>query len=105
MPARDPPRPGDTERAKLVCGASRAARARGPATRGDLRHRAATGPPQKPTESAYGRFDLPVFDGLYRDFTAVRSMKFCARTAHTTVTEKYDGNVAHTALGRIWEAA
>lgn len=38
-------------------------------------------------------------------FTAVRSVKFCARTAHSTVTEKYDGRAAHTACGRLWEAA
>ena len=38
-------------------------------------------------------------------FATVRSVKFCARTARTTVTEKYDGHAAHTASGRHWEAA
>ncbi|PSM39564.1 hypothetical protein C6Y14_30845 [Streptomyces dioscori] len=47
-------------------------------------------------------------DPLWRDlhgFTGVRSVKFSARTAHTTVTEKYDGRAALTACGRLWEAA
>jgi len=30
-------------------------------------------------------------------FAIVRYVKFCARTAHTTVTEKYDGGAALTA--------
>ncbi|MEW5355112.1 hypothetical protein E0E62_22130 [Streptomyces sp. 16-176A] len=38
-------------------------------------------------------------------FGTVRSVKFRARTAHSTVTEKYDGGAAHTAQGRLWEAA
>lgn len=38
-------------------------------------------------------------------FTVVRSMKFCARTAHIMVTQKYDDGAAHTAHGRFWEAA
>lgn len=38
-------------------------------------------------------------------FVTVRYVKFCARTAHSTVTEKYDGGAAHTAQGRLWEAA
>jgi hypothetical protein len=46
-----------------------------------------------------------VFDALCTVFTGVRSVKFCPRTAHSTVTEKYDGGAAHTALGRFWEAA
>jgi hypothetical protein len=46
-----------------------------------------------------------LFDALCTIFSGVRSMKFCARTAHTTVTEKYDGRAAHTARGRFWEAA
>ncbi|BBC33151.1 hypothetical protein SGFS_044450 [Streptomyces graminofaciens] len=48
---------------------------------------------------------LPPFDVLRGTFPAVRSVKFCARTAHTGVTEKYDGGAAHTACGRFWEAA
>jgi hypothetical protein len=46
-----------------------------------------------------------LFDLLCSVFTGVRSVKFSARTAHSTVTEKYDGGAAHTARGRFWEAA
>lgn len=35
----------------------------------------------------------------------VQSVKFCARTAHIAVTEKYDGGAALTAHRTIWEAA
>ncbi|MFJ4515500.1 hypothetical protein [Streptomyces sp. NPDC088816] len=48
---------------------------------------------------------LILFETLYAVLVAVRSVKSCARTAHTTVTEKYDGDAAHTACGRPWEAA
>jgi hypothetical protein len=51
---------------------------------------------------------LPVpawFKTFCATFATVRSVKFCARTAHTRVTEKYDGGAAHTACGRHWEAA
>ncbi|AZQ37244.1 hypothetical protein EJ357_30490 [Streptomyces cyaneochromogenes] len=51
---------------------------------------------------------LPVshrFQTFCATFVTVRSVKFCARTAHTGVTEKYDGRAAHTACGRHWEAA
>ncbi|MFF4758577.1 hypothetical protein [Streptomyces sp. NPDC001292] len=48
---------------------------------------------------------LSPFKTFYAAFVAVRSVKSCARTAHTTVTEKYDGGAAHTACGRLWEAA
>lgn len=48
---------------------------------------------------------LPGFQTLCATFATVRSVKFCARTAHTRVTEKYDGRAAHTACGRHWEAA
>ncbi|WP_159772662.1 hypothetical protein [Streptomyces sp. HM190] len=48
---------------------------------------------------------LPVFDVVRGTFPGVRSVKFCARTARTRVTEKYDGGAAHTAHGRFWEAA
>ncbi|MFJ1651597.1 hypothetical protein ACIOC2_09325 [Streptomyces sp. NPDC088337] len=48
---------------------------------------------------------LSLFETFYAAFAAVRSVKSCARTAHTTVTEKYDGDAAHTACGRLWEAA
>lgn len=48
---------------------------------------------------------LPLFDLVYGTFPGVRSVKFCARTAHTRVTEKYDGGAAHTASERTWEAA
>ncbi|MEU3343972.1 hypothetical protein ABZ723_03005 [Streptomyces sp. NPDC006700] len=48
---------------------------------------------------------LILFETLYAVLVAVRSVKSCARTAHTTVTEKYDGDAAHTACGRLWEAA
>ncbi|GGP93713.1 hypothetical protein GCM10010266_15960 [Streptomyces griseomycini] len=48
---------------------------------------------------------LTPFETVRTAFTAVRSVKFCALTAHTTVTEKYDGGAAHTACGRQWEAA
>ncbi|MRT44419.1 hypothetical protein FGX00_00900, partial [Xylella fastidiosa subsp. multiplex] len=44
------------------------------------------------------------FGTICTAFVAVRSVKFCARTAHTGVTEKYDGGAAHTACGRNWEA-
>ncbi|GGZ54914.1 hypothetical protein GCM10010344_21030 [Streptomyces bluensis] len=47
----------------------------------------------------------PLFDALGAISSRVRSMKFCAGTAHTGVTEKYDGGAAHTACGRFWEAA
>jgi len=43
--------------------------------------------------------------GLRAAFATVRFVKFCVRTAHSTVTEKYDGGAAHTASGRFWEAA
>jgi hypothetical protein len=46
-----------------------------------------------------------VFKNLCAAFTTVQSVKFCARTAHGTVTEKYDGGAAYTAYGRLWEAA
>jgi hypothetical protein len=45
------------------------------------------------------------FETTRTAFATVRSVKFCARTAHTGVTEKYDGRAAHTACGRNWEAA
>lgn len=48
---------------------------------------------------------LPPFDVVRGTFPGVRSVKFCARTAHTRVTEKYDGGAALTACGRFWEAA
>lgn len=48
---------------------------------------------------------LQGFETVCAGFAAVRSVKFCARTAHSTVTEKYDGGAAHTACGRHWEAA
>ncbi|GAA4818503.1 hypothetical protein GCM10023220_59100 [Streptomyces ziwulingensis] len=47
----------------------------------------------------------PLFKTRCTAIATVRSVKFCVRTAHTTVTEKYDGRAAHTALGRFWEAA
>ncbi|SCE04462.1 hypothetical protein GA0115242_12064 [Streptomyces sp. SolWspMP-5a-2] len=47
----------------------------------------------------------PRFETFYAAFAAVRSVKFCARTAHSTVTEKYDGRATHTARGRHREAA
>jgi hypothetical protein len=47
---------------------------------------------------------LPLFDVLHAIFPGVRYVKFCARTAHSTITEKYDGGAAHTAR-TIWEAA
>lgn len=34
---------------------------------------------------------------IYTAFVVVQSVKFCTRTAHTTVTEKYDGDAALTA--------
>jgi hypothetical protein len=37
------------------------------------------------------------FKTISTAFAVVRSVKFCARTAHTTVTEKYDGGAALTA--------
>jgi hypothetical protein len=49
--------------------------------------------------------DLNLLTALCALFVRVRSVKFSARTAHTTVTEKYDGRAAHTAQGRLWEAA
>jgi hypothetical protein len=49
--------------------------------------------------------DLPLFGVFHAISSGVRSVKFCARTAHSRVTEKYDGGAAHTACGRIWEAA
>ncbi len=49
--------------------------------------------------------DLALYETYCTSFATVRSVKFCARTAHTTVTEKYDGGAAHTAQGRLWEAA
>ncbi|PWI11907.1 hypothetical protein DIZ27_04130 [Streptomyces sp. NWU339] len=48
---------------------------------------------------------LRTFETVRATFAAVRSVKFCALSAHTTVTEKYDGGAAHTARGREWEAA
>jgi hypothetical protein len=48
---------------------------------------------------------LNLFETFCASFVTVRSVKFCARTARTTVTEKYDGGAAHTAHGRFWEAA
>lgn len=48
---------------------------------------------------------LTAFETVRAAFSAVRSVKFCTLTAHTTVTEKYDGGAAHTAHGRHWEAA
>ncbi len=47
----------------------------------------ATSPP--PAPSRLGR--------VCARFVGVRSVKFCALTAHTTVTEKYDGGAALTA--------
>ncbi len=41
----------------------------------------------------------------YAAFAGARSVKFCARTAHIRVTQKYDDVAAHTAHGRFWEAA
>ncbi|QFZ74431.1 hypothetical protein GFH48_15245 [Streptomyces fagopyri] len=49
--------------------------------------------------------DLPPLGMLCAAIARVRSVKFCARTAHTRVTEKYDGGAAHTASGQFWEAA
>lgn len=34
---------------------------------------------------------------FYTAFAVVQSVKFCTRTAHSTVTEKYDGVAALTA--------
>ncbi|MEV5881681.1 hypothetical protein AB0L74_02950 [Streptomyces sp. NPDC052020] len=48
---------------------------------------------------------LSAFETFCAAFATVRNVKFCARDAHTTVTEKYDGGAAHTASGRFWEAA
>ncbi|EFE67261.1 predicted protein [Streptomyces viridosporus ATCC 14672] len=48
---------------------------------------------------------LTPFETFRTAFAAVRSAEFCALTAHTTVTEKYDGGAVHTARGRQWEAA
>jgi len=48
---------------------------------------------------------LDPFETLSNGFFTVRYVKFCARTAHSTVTEKYDGGSAHSAQGRLWEAA
>ncbi|MFJ7770798.1 hypothetical protein ACIQ1J_20845 [Streptomyces sp. NPDC097107] len=62
---------------------------------------------EKPAEQEGGRFlpGLKAFETCCAAIATVRSVKFCARTAHTTVTEKYDGDAAHTARGRLWEAA
>jgi hypothetical protein len=48
---------------------------------------------------------LNPFETFCAAFVAVQSVKFCVRTAHSTVTEKYDGGAAHTASGQLWEAA
>jgi hypothetical protein len=48
---------------------------------------------------------LSTFETFCAAFVTVRYVKFCARDAHTTVTEKYDDGAAHTASGRFWEAA
>ncbi|QEV27642.1 hypothetical protein CP976_28360 [Streptomyces coeruleorubidus] len=48
---------------------------------------------------------LTLFETFSTAFVTVRSVKFCALTAHTTVTEKYDGDAARSAHGRTWEAA
>lgn len=56
-----------------------------------------TGPAPK---QAPNRTRLPApspFETLCTAFVTVRSVKFCALTAHTTVTEKYDGGAALTA--------
>ena len=101
----------------------RPARGRGPGPRARGRPRRAA--PRRlhrrgrlPLTSAYGAAEggaelergnpLPAsacFETLCTAFAAVRSVKFCARTAHDRVTEKYDGRAAHTACGRFWEAA
>jgi hypothetical protein len=49
--------------------------------------------------------DLKLFETFCAAFATVRFVKFSARTARGTVTEKYDGGAAHTAQGRLWEAA
>jgi hypothetical protein len=41
--------------------------------------------------------DLHLFETFCAAFITVRSVKFCARSAHTGVTQKYDGGAAHTA--------
>jgi len=45
------------------------------------------------------------FETISTTSVLVQSVKFCVRTAHTGVTEKYDGDAALTARGRLWEAA
>lgn len=67
----------------------------------------ATVPEQGVTAREGGAILPPLtdFETVCAAFAAVRSVKFCALGAHTTVTEKYDGGAAHTARGREWEAA
>ncbi|MGX4689964.1 hypothetical protein [Streptomyces sp. JNUCC 63] len=48
---------------------------------------------------------LNLFETFCAAFVTVQSVKSCVRTAHSTVTEKYDDGAAHTACGRLWEAA
>jgi len=71
------------------------------------RKRVQTGTEESAVEQERGSF-LPVpagFQTFCATFVTVRSVKFCAHTAHSRVTEKYDGGAAHTARGRHWEAA
>ncbi|MBL3667119.1 hypothetical protein JL475_14185 [Streptomyces sp. M2CJ-2] len=67
----------------------------------------ATVPEQDGTKREGGTIlpSLTGFETVRAPFAVVRYVKFCALSAHTTVTEKYDGGAAHTARGREWEAA